>query len=367
MKLDDGAIEALSEGVAELDVQGRLLFLNGNAARMLNQRVGDTVANPLIRRAVEEAGGGYATLPLAFPASMAADDRGNADDMIVSLHQGEAAGCYAVLLRSVAEERLFGNSLDNLLEFVQSVLAARMNALQVAIAGAESALGARPPGDPLAAAAEELAFRAYNVISVLTELVELADFGSADLKRDCQRIAPADLANEALAEIDRKASQRGIWITRSGFEGSFPPLYGSRGWLRRALVAHLEHFVEAADSASGIEVRLKHIESHVLFIVRGLGRGFPAAVKGQTFIPFSGEAQRENGSGERLPRLGLALARRVVERHGGRIRREASESTASLMIEFPVRLPDTPEPGLEQALRYAEELKTLIRERRANK
>jgi len=366
MKLDIGAIEALAQGVAELDEQARLMFLNGSAARMLNQRIGDTIANPLIQRAVEAAAGGYAALPLAFPASMAADEHGNADEIAVSLHRGEAAGRYVVLLRNVAEERLFSNSLDNLMEFVQAVLAARMNALEVAIAGAESVLGARPPGDPLAAATEELAFRAHNVTSVLAELVELADFGSADLKRDSQRIAPADLANEALAEIERQASQRGIWLTRSGFEGHFPPIYGSRGWLRRALVAHLEHFVEVADSTSGIEVRLKHIEGHVLFIVRGLGRGFPAAVKGRV-LPFSGEAQRDNGSGERLPRLGRALARSVVERHGGRIRREASGSTASLMIEFPVRLPDTPEPGLEQALRYAEEMKTLIKERRANR
>lgn len=367
MKLDIGAIEALSEGVAELDAQGRLLFLNANAARMLNQRLGDAVANPLIRRAIEAVTGGYDSLPLAFPANMEADEYGNADEMAVSLHQGEEAGRYVVLLRSVAEEKLFNASLENLLEFVQAVLGARLNALAVAVAGAESALRGRFSGDPLAAAAEELVFRAYNVTSALTGIVELADLGSADLRRDNQRISPVEIANEALAEIAHKASQRGLWLTRSGFDGQFPPLYGSRGWLRRALVAHLEHFVEAADSASGIEVKLKHIEGYVLFIVRGLGRGFPAAVKGQTCIPFAKEAQRDNGSGERLPRLGLVLARSIVERHGGKIKREASASTASLMIELPVRLPDTPEPGLEQALRYAEELKTLIKERQANR
>lgn len=365
MKLDAGVIEALSEGVAELDAQARLLSMNAAAARMLDQRIGDTVVNSLIRRTVEAAAGGYASLPIAFMANRSPDDHGNADEIAVSLHRGEATGRYILLLRSVAEERLFSNSLDNLLEFVHSVLAARMNALEVAIAGTESALGSRAPGDPLAAAAEELVFRAYNVASVLAEIVELADFGSADLRRDCQRIAPADIADEALAEVAQQASQRGIWLTRSGFEARLTPIYGSRGWLRRALVAHLEHFVEAADSASGIEVKLKQIEGYLIFIVRGLGRGFPGAVKGQTSTPFSGEAQRENGQGERLPRLGLALARSVVERHGGRIRREASGSTATLMIEFPVRLPDTPEPGLEQALRYAEELKTLIKERRA--
>ncbi len=367
MKLDIGAIEALSEGVVELDAQARLLFLNANAARMLNQRIGDTVANPLIRRAIEAVTGGYDTLPLVFPANMEADECGNADEMAVSLHQGEEAGRYVVLLRSVAEEKLFNTSLENLLEFVQAVLGARLNALAVALAGTESALRGRASGDPLAAAAEELVFRAYNVTSALTGIVELADLGSADLRHDTQRVSPVELANEALAEIARKASQRGLWLTRSGFDGHFPPLYGSRGWLRRALVAHLEHFVEASDSASGIEIKLKHIEGYVLFIVRGLGRGFPAAVKGQTFIPFSREAQNENGAGERLPRLGLALARSIVERHGGKIKREATGSTASLVIELPVRLPDTPEPGLEQALRYAEELKTLIKERQANR
>lgn len=360
MNFEHDALEALSDGVAEIDAEGRLLFLTAKAERILGQCLGEPVANPMLARAVESAARGYSTLPITLNFRQREDDEGNSDEIAVSLHH-DAAGRYVALLRNVSEERLFDTAWGNLLEFVRSVLAGRLAALDVAVAKVESALGTRPPNGSLVVAAEELAFRAHNVVSVLSDIIEQADFADADLRRDCQRVAPAELAEEALAEVGSLAGKRGLWLVKSGFESPLPPLYGSRGWLRRALVAHMAHFIERAESASGLEIKLKHIDEHVLFIVRGLGRGFAAAARDREFVPFADAAMSANAYGERLPRLGLTLARSVVELHGGKVRLEATRTTATLMMELPIKLPAQEESaGIEQALRYARELKTLV-------
>jgi signal transduction histidine kinase len=363
MNFEQDAIEALSEGVAVFNAQGHLLYLSPRAERLLGQRVGEIVANPVLARAIESAARGYTALPVTMHIRQHEDDERNADEIAVSLHQG-TSGCYLALLRNVSEERLFFVAWGNMLEFVRSALASRLRALDVAVAKVDNVLGARPPNGALSAAAEELAFRALNIISVLSEIMEQADFAGADLRRDCQRIAPTELADEALAEIGSLAAKRGLWVVKSGFENPLPPLYGSRGWLRRALVSYMERFIKHSESASGLEIKLKHIDEHVLFIVRGLGRGFAATAKGKEFVPFAEVAMSDNGHGERLPRLGLALARSVVEQHGGKVRLESSSSTATLMMELPVRLPEQDETaGMEQAMRYAGELKALVRGR----
>lgn len=362
MKLNRAAIEALSDGIAVLEAGGRIIFLSENAQRALGQHAGQQVNNLLILRAVSSAGKGFAKLPLTFTIRQREGRKESADEIRVSLHH-VAEDKYLVLLHDQSKQANLDSIRDNLLEFVNSVLAGRLAELDAAAAKMESALGKKPPQGELGAAAAHLVSMARNIGAVLSEIVNLADYGEADLRRDSQRIAPADLAGDALAEVNSEISRRRLLLTRSGFEDIVPPIYGSRDWLRRALVMILAHFISRLPDHSGVEFQIKHADGHVLFAVSSLGTGLPLSAINMHSVPFDNIAADSAGSGKPLPRLGLLLARSVIEKHAGMIRIDTHCLTVALPSVFP---PQEGAEGIEQALRYAHDLKALIIESRIN-
>ena len=75
--------------------------------------------------------------------------------------------------------------------------------------------------------------------------------------------------------------------------------------------------------------------------VRDWGRGFDMQYAGKVFEPFQRVHSAEEGAGHGL---GLAIARRIVERHGGSL---GAESVPGVGSTFRMVLPNLPEPGAE--------------------
>ncbi|MFX5693412.1 ATP-binding protein, partial [Acinetobacter baumannii] len=76
--------------------------------------------------------------------------------------------------------------------------------------------------------------------------------------------------------------------------------------------------------------------SLVTYFVRDNGLGIPAAYMDKMFIAF----QRLHGNAAKGEGIGLALVKRVVERHGGRIWVESVEGQGSCFyVALPARPP----------------------------
>ena len=93
-----------------------------------------------------------------------------------------------------------------------------------------------------------------------------------------------------------------------------PPLRVERVLLQQVLVNLLQNAHEAArQSANGrVLVRARHVAGGVRLTVVDTGEGFSPDVRHSAFEPFV--TTRANGMG-----MGLAIARRVIESHGGHI------------------------------------------------
>jgi hypothetical protein len=362
MKFNPELLDDLTDGLLVLDGEARIRYASKRARQMLGRNEGDLVGNLMIERSVKSASQGYTVLPASIFVRLKPDELGNADEVFASLHKGAEPGEFALLLRNVSEEKLFTSAWSNLLYFVHTSLAGKNTELHIAVERMGAALGNLPPKGPVSTAAEELMFRAINLSSAMDEIVELADFSVTDLLSERQRIVPVDLVQEAIREINRSAARKRLWITKTGHSDPTPPIYGSHGWLRRALVAYLEYLVEGCAPGTGLDVSLRHIGEHVVIAVRSLGSSMDAHSRDNLFIPFSDENLTETQGGERLPHLGIALARSVVMQHGGQVRITASGSMMSLIMELPTALPahDGTETGIGQAMRYAQEMKELV-------
>jgi signal transduction histidine kinase len=77
----------------------------------------------------------------------------------------------------------------------------------------------------------------------------------------------------------------------------------------------LENAVQASPAASVVEADIVVERGKLVMRVRDHGKGLPAGTEQRIFEPF--HTTRTQGTG-----LGLAVARRIVEQHGGQIRAE---------------------------------------------
>jgi two-component system, NtrC family, nitrogen regulation sensor histidine kinase NtrY len=142
-----------------------------------------------------------------------------------------------------------------------------------------------------------------------------------------------------LADVERlirpTLAERGIQFT-SRIEPGLAVL-GDRELLEQALINILRNATEALSGHSGAEARIEisctlheglcHID------VADNGPGLVAAVREQLFVPFF--TTKPDGSG-----IGLSLARRIVQRHGGQLQARANFPRGTV---FQLSLPAAPD------------------------
>lgn len=117
-----------------------------------------------------------------------------------------------------------------------------------------------------------------------------------------------------------------VHLTFEGLE-DVPPVSGDPVPLRQAFTNLLQNAVQAVGASGTVAVKASHTEHFVEVSVQDSGPGVDPSVRHRLFEPLV--SSKPKGIG-----LGLALVKRVVERHGGAIRYEARQGAC-----FTVRLP----------------------------
>lgn len=119
---------------------------------------------------------------------------------------------------------------------------------------------------------------------------------------------------------------------------------GVRELLHRALENVIRNAIAHAPAGTAVELSLDGSDHGATVVVRDHGPGVPAELLEAIFQPFFRvQADRSRASGG--AGLGLAIARRAVEMHGGRIM--AHNAAPGLVIA--IALPEAPSPPAPQA------------------
>ncbi|MGN6112945.1 MAG: sensor histidine kinase [Luteimonas sp.] len=203
---------------------------------------------------------------------------------------------------------------------------------------AYSALLERQSGDALDATGREHLARIRGAAAKMGALLEaLLDYSRVE--RHSPASATVDLglyAELALAELQEAGTGKRV-------QASIAPglLAAGDERLLRLLVTQL---VRNAWNFSGDELVLDmrgHRVGDVLHIaIRDNGRGFDMGQAARIFEPFQRLHLPEEGAGHGL---GLAIASRVAERHGGRLRAESAPGEGSTFhLELPAAAGDAP-------------------------
>jgi two-component system sensor histidine kinase HydH len=138
--------------------------------------------------------------------------------------------------------------------------------------------------------------------------------GLLDMVRDRplqrERVALTVLVQGAAGSVPRPAE---VGLTVQGLEGL--DVVGDAIQLRQAIVNLVLNAVQAASPVGHVRVLTRREGSIAAVDVEDSGAGVPEAVRGRLFEPLI--TTKEHGSG-----LGLALVKRVAERHGGSVGHE---------------------------------------------
>jgi signal transduction histidine kinase len=165
--------------------------------------------------------------------------------------------------------------------------------------------------------------------TIISDLLELA------------RDRPPELRPTDVAEVVREAA---LSVPRSSevtlaldIAEALPPVAVDPGQFRQLVVNLVLNAVQASEAAGGrIELRLASDERDLLLTVEDRGQGLSKDVLSRLFEPLF--TTRSTGTG-----LGLALCRRVVEKHRGTISANNREGGgASFIVRVPLNAEQQP-------------------------
>ena len=181
--------------------------------------------------------------------------------------------------------------------------------------------------------------------SSLAQMVEdVLDVSRIVLGKARMKVEPTDavvVVEDAIATVKPAVDAKGIHLRCTLGDGTATVL-GEHGRLQQVVWNILSNAVKFTPRGGTIDVRVAQTDSHVQIVIRDSGVGFPPAFRQHLFERFrqaeSGPSRLYGGLG-----LGLAIARHIVEMHGGTI--EADSAGEGQGATFTVSLPLTSVPA----------------------
>lgn len=252
----------------------------------------------------------------------------------------------------VVEERL---SLPAIMNLLSSELVPPMNAV-LASAGEVAA-------DPRA-----LANSVRHLSERLMRLVDLVDVFGDDALIGEERVLVPELVTQACTQLLPLTKQLGVSVLIEGVREDLPPVYGSRRLLQRAVVECLHNAVEhardgvARDQPAAVRLDVAPSGNHLLLTLRNHG-ALSASVISRHAATLFRHLPGMPPAPERMgPRIGLPLAQRILQLHGGHLRVDSDDGEVVARLELPTGAPmrNTHHLDLLQAQIYAEDLSRLM-------
>jgi signal transduction histidine kinase len=161
---------------------------------------------------------------------------------------------------------------------------------------------------------------ANGIVSALLDLVR-------DRPMDPQPLALSEVVAAAVALVPHRES---VVVEVRPLDGL--RVLGDAALLRQVLVNLVQNAVEACADAGGVTVEARSVGGKVEISVEDTGHGLDASVKARLFEPLITTKPRGIG-------LGLALVKRITERHGGTIGHVAPPGGGA---RFVLTLPEAP-------------------------
>jgi PAS domain S-box-containing protein len=180
---------------------------------------------------------------------------------------------------------------------------------------------------------------------LVEDLLDISRITSGSLRLDVQRLNITEVIEAALAAVMPAANAKGIRIHKV-LDSLVGPVTGDFARLQQIVWNLLSNAVKFTPKGGKVQVLLERVNSHIEVSVIDTGVGIQPEFLPHVFDRFrqadASTTRRQSGLG-----LGLAIAKQLVEMHGGSIRvkspGEGQGATFTVMLPIIVVHPERPE------------------------
>ncbi len=152
---------------------------------------------------------------------------------------------------------------------------------------------------------------------LIDDLFELSRLESGQITWTMEQVGLAELVHETVEAMRPEAEARSVSMLAE-LSGDLPPARANPEQIQRVLFNLIHNAIRHTPADGSVTVRARPAPGEVEIEVADTGEGIPAPERERMFTPFvqgAGRSARSDGSAG----LGLAIARAIVEAHGGRI------------------------------------------------
>jgi len=187
-------------------------------------------------------------------------------------------------------------------------------------------------------ALETVERNATTLTQMVEDVLDVSRIAAGKIRLHVQPVDLAVVLRDALATITPAAEAKGVRL-ESILEPHVGPVSGDPDRLQQVFWNLLSNAVKFTPRAGRVQLRLQRVNSHIEVTVSDTGIGIP-----EDFLPHLFERFRQGDSTTTRIHgglgLGLAIARRIVELHGGRIAAlsPGEGKGATFRVELPVMI-----------------------------
>jgi signal transduction histidine kinase len=182
---------------------------------------------------------------------------------------------------------------------------------------------------------QEIRQNAKRLMGLISDVLDLAKIEAGHMELSCAEYLVPEVVESVATTVRPLAEGKGLRLVVE-MEPGLPEGYGDAQRIKQALLNLAGNAVKFTE-AGEIRIRACRQEAAFLFEVVDTGIGVPGEVLEQIFEPFrqadASVTRAHGGVG-----LGLSIAKRFVEMHGGRIWAESAPGRGSLFaFSLPIR------------------------------
>jgi signal transduction histidine kinase len=177
---------------------------------------------------------------------------------------------------------------------------------------------------------------ALRMSRVINDFLDVSIIESGHLTLDIQKVNLADLGRSVQTNVSASATKNQIRFDME-LDPATLTLMVDGPKIEQVFTNLLSNAVEYSHIGGCVTIRSHRLNEGVRFEVEDRGRGIPPEQQKRLFGSFSGSGTRKR-DGERSIGLGLIIARKIVEAHGGKMFVESEPGKGSV---FGFILPDS--------------------------
>jgi PAS domain S-box-containing protein len=243
----------------------------------------------------------------------------------------------ARLYESERRARAHAERMSELKDEFLATLSHELRTPLSAILGWAQVIGSRPmQGEDLRRAVQVIERNARAQTRLIEDLLDMSRITSGRVRLDVQAIHAAALVEAALETVRPAAEAKGVRLEKL-LDPQAGPVSGDPGRLQQVLWNLLSNAIKFTPRGGKVQVVLQRVNSHIELSVADTGIGIQADFLPHVFDRFrqadGSTTRRHGGLG-----LGLAIAKHLVELHGGTMRAASlgEGRGATFTVELPL-------------------------------